>query len=401
MSASTLAPSRLLGRDVLRVGSLGLRSRRARAALSGLGVAIGIAALVAVLGISSSSQANLLAEIEQLGTNLLTVKPGQSFTSGTASLPTYSSTKVRSMPGVYATSSVYAVSGVTVRRNSYVSSEITSGITVQAADDSLLVTLSGSMTAGKFLSPANDRYPVVVLGAVAAQRLGIDTVTGHQQLYLSGRWFTLIGILNPLTLASEIDRSALIGLPVAKSIYGIEATPSTIYLRAQNDKVKQVDSLLAATANPKSPSEVEVSRPSDTLQARAAAKGAFTGLLVGLGAVALFVGAVGIANVMVISVLERRSEIGLRRALGATRHHIASQFITESLLLGLIGGIAGVIFGSLATAGYAFADNLPASVPATAIFGGLAAALITGALAGLYPAIRASQLSPTQALKTA
>ena len=401
MSASTLAPSRLLGRDVLRVGSLGLRSRRARAALSGLGVAIGIAALVAVLGISSSSQANLLAEIEQLGTNLLTVKPGQSFTSGTASLPTYSSTKVRSMPGVYATSSVYAVSGVTVRRSSYVSSEITSGITAQAADDSLLATLSGSMAAGKFLGPANDRYPVVVLGAVAAQRLGIDTVTGHQQLYLSGRWFTLIGILNPLTLASEVDRSALIGLPVAKSIYGIEATPSTIYLRAQNNKVKQVDSLLAATANPKSPSEVEVSRPSDTLQARAAAKGAFTGLLVGLGAVALFVGAVGIANVMVISVLERRSEIGLRRALGATRQHIASQFITESLLLGLIGGIAGVIFGSLATAGYALADNLPASVPATAIFGGLAAALITGALAGLYPAIRASQLSPTQALKTA
>ncbi|HEY4897224.1 MAG TPA: FtsX-like permease family protein [Solirubrobacteraceae bacterium] len=400
MSTPALVPSKLLSRDILRVGSLGLRSRRARAALSGLGVAIGIAALVAVLGISSSSQANLLSEIEQLGTNLLTVQPGQSFGTGTAALPDYSTAKVRSMPGVYATSSIYTVSGVTVRRSSFVSSEVSSGISVDATGDNLPQTLSGSMAAGQFLSRTTDRYATVVLGAVAAERLGIDTVTGHQQIYLSGRWFTLIGILKPLTLAPEIDRAALIGLPAAKRIYHIEPTPSTIYLRAENSRVNQVDSLLAATANPKSPSEVQVSRPSDTLQARAAAKGAFTGLLVGLGLVALFVGAVGIANVMVISVLERRSEIGLRRALGATRHHIASQFITESLLLGLIGGIAGVIFGSLATVGYAFADNLPATVPADAIFGGLAAALITGALAGLYPAIRASQLSPTQALKT-
>jgi putative ABC transport system permease protein len=399
VSARTLAPSRLLARDILRVGSLGLRSRRARAALSGLGVAIGIASLVAVLGISSSSQANLLSQIDQLGTNLLTVAPGQSFTSSAATLPSYSIARVRSIAGVYATSAVYTVSGVTVRRNQDVSAQITSGIGVEAADRSLPATLSGRMAAGTFLNSANDRYPVVVLGAVAAQRLGIDTVAGHQQIYLSGRWYTLVGILAPLTLAPEVDRSALIGLPAAESIYRTEATPSTIYLRAKTEQVEQVHSLLAANADPADPGEVQISRPSEALQARAAAKGAFTGLFLGLGAVALFVGAVGIANVMVISVLERRSEIGLRRALGATRRHIASQFITESLLLGLLGGVAGVLLGILATAGYAIVDNLPTTIPPEGVFGGLVAALVTGALAGLYPAVRAAQLAPTEALR--
>jgi putative ABC transport system permease protein len=386
--------------DVLRAGSLGLRARRARAALSALGVAIGIAALVAVLGISASSQANLLSQIEQLGTNLLTVQPGQTLGSGSASLPSYAEQRIRSMPGVYSTSATYSISNVTVRRNSYVDSAITSGISVYAADRSLPRTLSGSMAAGEFISAANERYPVVVLGALAAERLGIGSVTGNQQIYLSGRWFTVIGIMKPLTLASEINTSALIGVKAAQTIYKSGEAASTIYLRASNDAIKRVDSQLSGAANPAHPNEVSVSRPSDALEARAAAKGAFTGLLVGLGAVALFVGAVGIANVMVISVLERRSEIGLRRALGATGHHISMQFITESLLLALLGGIAGVIIGSLATVGYAVSDNLPAQVPAIAIFGGITAAMVTGVFAGLYPAVRAARLSPTQALKT-
>jgi putative ABC transport system permease protein len=389
------------------VGSLGLRSRRLRAALSGLGIAIGVASLVAVLGISASSQANLLAEIEQLGTNLLTVAPGQAFTSSAATLPPYSTAKVRALPDVYAASAVYPIVKVTVRRNQLVNPNITSGINLVAAEESLPGTLSGTMAAGTFINHADARYPTVVLGSLAAQRLGIDTVTGGQQLFISGRWFTLVGILDPLTLAPEINSAALIGLPVARSLYGNEvgkastiSDPGTIYLRTKTERVGRVFSLLAATADPAHPAEVQVSRPSDTLEARAKAKGAFTGLFLGLGLVALFVGAVGIANVMVISVLERRSEIGLRRALGATGRHIASQFITESLLLALLGGIAGVLVGALVTAGYATLDNLPTSIPASAVFGGLGAALLTGAVAGLYPAVRAARLAPTQALRT-
>jgi len=406
MTTDTLVPSRLLGRDILGVGSLGIRSRRLRAALSGLGIAIGVASLVAVLGISASSQANLLAEIEQLGTNLLTVAPGQAFTSSAATLPPYSTAKVRALPDVYAASAIYPILKVTVRRNQLVNPNITSGINLVAAEESLPGTLSGTMAAGTFITPAYARYPTVVLGSLAAQRLGIDTVTGGQQLFISGRWFTLVGILNPLTLAPEINSAALIGLPIAKALYGNEAKASTIsdpgmiYLRAKTETVNHVYSLLAATADPAHPEEVQISRPSDTLEARAKAKGAFTGLFLGLGLVALFVGAVGIANVMVISVLERRPEIGLRRALGATGRHIAAQFITESLLLALLGGIAGVLVGVLVTAGYATVDNLPTAIPASAVFGGLGAALLTGAIAGLYPAVRAARLAPTQALRT-
>jgi putative ABC transport system permease protein len=406
MTAVPLVPSRLLPGDILRVGSLGLRSRRMRAALSGLGIAIGVASLVAVLGISASSQANLLAEIEALGTNLLTVAPGQAFTSSSATLPPYSPAKVRSLPGVYAASAVFPIVKATIRRNQYVNPNITSGINLLAAEDSLRATLSGAMAAGTFLNTANDRYPTMVLGSLAAQRLGIDTVTGAQQLYVSGHWFTLIGILGPLTLAPEINSAALIGVPLAKTLYGKEANstaisdPGTIYLRAETERVGGVYARLAATADPAHPAEVQISRPSDTLEARAKAKGAFTSLFLGLGLVALLVGAVGIANVMVISVLERRSEIGLRRALGATSRHIAWQFITESLLLALLGGIAGIAIGILVTLGYATLNNLPTSIPALGVFGGLAAALLTGAIAGLYPAVRAARLSPTQALRT-
>jgi putative ABC transport system permease protein len=294
-----------------------------------------------------------------------------------------------------------------VRRNQLVNPNITSGINLVAAEESLPSTLSGTMAAGTFITPADARYPAVVLGSLAAQRIGIDTVIGGQQLFISGRWFTLVGILNPLTLAPEINSAALIGLPIAKALYGSEvgkgstiSNPGMIYLRAKTESVGHVYSLLAATADPAHPEEVQISRPSDTLEARAKAKGAFTGLFLGLGLVALFVGAVGIANVMVISVLERRSEIGLRRALGATGRHIAAQFITESLLLALLGGIAGVLVGVLVTAGYATLDNLPTSIPASAVFGGLGAALLTGAIAGLYPAVRAARLAPTQALRT-
>ena len=164
--------------------------------------------------------------------------------------------------------------------------------------------------------------------------------------------------------------------------------------------IDDVASVLPGTVSPEFPEEVQVSRPSDALEARAAVNDAFTALFVGLGAVALLVGGVGIANVMVISVLERRSEIGLRRALGATRRHIWSQFLTESVVLGALGGLAGVLLGVLVTVGYASTRGWEAAVPPYALVGGFAAAVLIGAVAGLYPALRAARLTPTEALRT-
>jgi putative ABC transport system permease protein len=391
--------SRLLAGDLLRVGTVGVRTRRLRASLSALGISIGIASMVAVLGISESSKADLLATIDRLGTNLLTAAPGQSIFGAETQLPVAALPRVRHLPEVESASSVATVSEATVRRSSYVPEEITGGISVQAADDDLLATLQGGLRDGQFITPATERYPAVVLGATAAQRLGIERLDGIVQVYIAGREFSVIGILEPLRLAPEIDTAALIGYPAAARLFHTTRSATTIYVRALDDEVERARSLIPGSADPWHPEQVEVSRPSDALEAKAAAEGAFTSLFLGLGAVALLVGGVGIANVMIISVLERRSEIGLRRALGARRRHIAAQFLAESLTLGTAGGVAGVMLGVAVTAAYAFNDGLALRVPPIAVGGGLLAAGLLGGLAGLYPAARAARLPPTEALR--
>ncbi len=393
-----LAPSRLLPADILRVGSAGLRTRRLRAALSGLGIAIGIASMVAVLGISESSKAGLLSTIDRLGTNLLTVAPGQTFTGEDAELPVTATSMISRIRGVEGAAQV-KTTDETVRRTDKIPEEETGGISVLAASPRLRGTLGATMRRGRFLDTATARYPATVLGHVAAKRLGV-TRTGVN-VYLGGRWFTVVGVLDPVTLDPDLDRSALIGFPIASKLFGTGSSPTKVYVRTDQERVEAVRRLLGASANPEHPEEVQVSRPSDALAARAAAKSAFTSLFLGLGAVALLVGGVGIANVMVISVLERRSEIGLRRALGATRRHISTQFLAEALLLAACGGIAGASLGALVTSVYASLRGWSVVVPAYALAGGVCAAVMIGAIAGLYPAVRAARLSPTEALRTA
>jgi putative ABC transport system permease protein len=397
-----LTPSGLHPGDLFRVASIGLRSRRLRAALSALGIAIGIAAMVAVLGISESSRSNLLSALDKLGTNLLVVEPQDALGADDEDdpvLPTTSETMLRRVAAVERVSSVTPVD-TTVRRTDLIPTERTGGITVWAADLQLLDTLIGEMADGEWLDQTRAELPVVVLGSSTAERLGITDVGDGVQVWLGERWFTVIGIMEPVELAPALDTAALIGRPIATTELGAAETPGALYVRTDPDEVDSVRDLIPATASPADPSLVAVSRPSDAIEARAATSDAFTALLLGLGGVALLVGGVGIANVMVIAVLERRSEIGLRRALGATRRHVSVQFLSEALLLSATGGLAGALLGAAVTATYDVARGWEVVVPVTGLIGGFAAAVAIGAIAGLYPATRASRLAPTDALRT-
>ena len=394
--------ARLRPGDLAGLASVGLRTRKLRASLSALGIAIGVAAIVAVLGLARSSQAGLLAEISQLGTNLLTVTNGQSLTGGPAELPLAAPGMIGQLPGVTAVQDTGAITTASAYRSPYIPSVNTNALTVAASSLGLPAVAGTSVAQGSYLNAATAREPVAVLGAAAAQRLGFDRVWPGMRIWAGGMWFYVAGILNPAVLAPQIDSSVLIGFPAAEHYLGFDGHPSQVYVRTQNTPaaVNTVDGLLAAQASPESPGQVGVSQPSDALTAQADAAGAFDTLFLGLGAVALLVGAVGVANIMVISVLERRQEIGLRRALGATKGQIRIQFLSEAIMLALAGGAAGVILGALSTAVYAHIKGWAIVIPPEAWAGGLAAALLIGALAGLLPAIRAARLSPTQALWT-
>jgi putative ABC transport system permease protein len=401
-SAAAPAPVRLRPGDLAGLASVGLRTRKLRATLSALGIAIGVAAIVAVLGLASSSQAGLLAEISRLGTNLLTVTNGTNVVGQPAELPDAAPGMIGQLPGVIGVQYSATVGGVSVYRSPLIPANDTDGLTVTASSMGLPAAVGTSLAQGRYLNAATAREPVAVLGAEAAQLMGIDRIWPGERIWVGSMWFYVAGILNPATLAPGLDTSVLVGFPAAERYFGLDGHPSEIYVRAVNTQAATtaVDNLLAAEADPQNPDEVNVSQPSDTLTAQADAAGAFNTLFLGLGAVALLVGAIGVANIMVISVLERRQEIGLRRALGATKGQIRTQFVAEAVLLALAGGATGTILGAIATAIYAHGKGWAVVIPAQAWAGGLGAALLIGALAGLLPAIRAARLSPTQALWT-
>ena len=393
--------------DVFATAASGLGSRPLRTVLSALGITIGIGAMVAVLGLSQSGSAALEDRISALGTNLLQVQAGGGFGGGDATLP---ETAVPALSRVGPIQSVSAVGSVeeSVLLNDLVNPNQTGGLAVRTAEPNLVSALNGTVRSGRFLDDTLSQVPTTVLGSVAAERLGVRSI-GRTQVLIGGEWFAVVGILDSFddesdevdtVLFEDLDRTAFIGFEVAEALFDTPPNPETIYIRSNEAFIDDVIGVIPNTADPESPEEVEVTRPSDALEAQEAAESTFDNLFLGLGAVALLVGGIGIANVMVIAVIERRNEIGLRRALGASRAHIRRQFLLEALLLSALGGVAGVALGAGVTAAWATRQGWRIVIPPEALVGGFVAAIIIGAIAGLYPAVRAARLAPTEALRS-
>ncbi|MDR6868017.1 putative ABC transport system permease protein [Microbacterium resistens] len=390
------ARSRLRPGDALALGGNGLRSRPLRVVLSALGIAIGIAAMIAVVGISTSGQARLNAEFARLGTNLLTITPGKDLVGADVKLPAGAPDAVRRLSGVTDVSAIGLIENVPVYRSALIDKARTAGLGIAVADERLPGTVGATLRAGTWLNEATSGYPAVVLGATAAERLGV--VRPGVQVLIGDEYHTVVGILDPVALAPELDTLALVGAQNARERLGYDGSPTTVFERSADEDVSRLREILPSAVDPEKPGQVAVSRPSDALAAKHATDQAFTGLLVGLGSVALLVGGIGVANTMIISVLERRREIGLRRALGATRAHIRVQFLTEALLLSLLGGIVGSAIGLGVTAVFAAANGWLLSIPPGVFAAAIGTTLAIGAVAGLYPAIRAARLPPTAAL---
>lgn len=399
MTAVQPERSQLRAGDALRVSLVGLKTRTTRAILSALGITIGIASMVAVLGLSESSKSDLIASLDRLGTNLLVVEAGGGIGFGSGTLTETAEDMVSRIGPVDAVAAVGSVEA-NVFRTDIVPDTRTGGVAVKVASSSLLDTLGGEMAEGRFLTNDASDLPVIVVGSVAAERLGMVNREGAAQVWLGDQWFGVVGVMESLELAPDLDRSVLMSEGTAQALFEYEDIPDSLYIRAEPEFIDDVINVLPATADPENPDQVQVARPTDALEARAAAEGAFTALFLGLGLVALVVGGVGVANVMVISVLERRGEIGLRRALGATRRQVAIQFVGEALILAIAGGLAGVALGAGVTAIYASLRSWTTLIPGIAIWGGLVASLLIGVIAGLYPARRAARMAPTEALRT-
>ncbi len=389
---------RLKIKDLFFVALYGVRARRGRAALTSIGIGIGIAAIVAVTGISASGRADLLATLESLGTNLIKASPQAGFFGTQEKLPDGVVGMIERIGPVEEVTST-TQTDLIVRRSDFISEFEGGGISTIVTSPELLQVVGGNLIEGRFIQDGLSNIPVTVLGSVTASRLGINTLDTPTKILIGNEWFGVVGIIDELKIHPDLDRSVFIGYGVAKTLFDIDKEPTTIYVRANPTYIEDVVEVIAPSMNPENPDQVQVSRPSDALEAQEAADAAFTNLLLGLGSVALLVGGVAIANVMVMSVLERRMEIGVRRSIGATRKEIRYQFLLESIVLSGIGGLVGVVLGTGVTLGYTNYTDIVFSIPVSQVLGAILLALLIGAISGVYPAIKASKIQPAEAVR--
>lgn len=393
--------TRLSCRDGLDLALLGTRSRPTRAALSALGVAIGVASLVAITGATDSQQAQIRAELDAMGASMLTVQPGSDGAGGTIALPATAPEMIGRIGPVQRTATVRQVPDAVVFRSDLVPVTQTAGLGVAVTEDDLPAVLDVPVAWGRWFDDASRTLPTAVLGATAAERLGITAANAARaRVLVDGRWFGVLGVLDHAGLAAAVDSSVFVGDRWYADQAPREPAISVIYARAASGTVDQVRSVLAATANPASPSGVVVGTLAELAAAQETADQAMSSLVLALSGICLLVGGVGIANTMVVAVMERRGEIGLRRALGARTGQVTWQFLAEAVVLAVLGGLAGTLLGVLVVVGLTTGTGSVLALRPTVLATGPVVAVVVGALAGLYPASRAARQPPTAALRS-
>lgn len=390
--------ARLSVRDALATAALGPRSRVSRSLLSMLGVGIGIATLVAILGITATNEARLRAELEAMGSNVLVVTPGQGPDLEPVPLPEQAPTMIRRIGPVTGAAVVRELGeGAGVFRNDLVPETMGGGLAAVAVQPELGAAMDLTVARGQWFDAASSSLPTTVLGAAAAEHLGVTDL--GQRVWIDREWYAVIGVLDPSALMPDLDRSALLGEQWALSKHP-DLEISRIQVRMRTGTVEAVKEVLDDTANPAMPRAVAVSAPSQLADAQKVVDSTFQNLALGLAAVALLVGAIGIVNTMVIAVLERRGEIALRRAVGARASQIRTQFMLEAGFLGLGGGVAGAGLGLVVVVVYSAWQGTPPTPDFAAAGIGAGLSVLVGVLAGVYPAMRAARLSPVEGLRS-
>ncbi|MDR1187919.1 MAG: ABC transporter permease [Bifidobacteriaceae bacterium] len=390
---------RMSVRDVFATALLGPRTRLVRTGLSALGIAIGIAALVALQGIPATVRAEMKAEMDRQGANLLVVYPGGAdpwdMSAEKTPLPETAPEMIARISPVQHVLARRDLVDVGVYRNNFIPAGQSGSISAAMADGDLLGALNVELADGAWFDAASRALPTVVLGDGAARRLG---VTPGERIWIDRHWWAVIGVLNRLDLAPEMDSTAFLAPEYAGAMYP-ETPIASIYVASEPGQSAAVRRVIPETTNPADPEGVDVTSLSEYYEAGEMLDTMLIYLSLGLGGLSLLIGGIGIANTMVVAVMERRGEVGLRRAMGARSGQIALQFVLEAGVIGLIGGIFGVGIGAYATYIYAALSSSVFAVPWWIVGAGPVLSIVIGAIAGLYPSLKAARLSPTVALR--
>jgi putative ABC transport system permease protein len=389
-------------RDLVSVAIGGLLARKVRTLLLLMGPVIGVAAIVAAVGLTDSAKGDLKRKVAQLGTNLITATAASSFGSQKPKLPADAVKRAEQVDTVEKVSAVVQLTDITVSpyekaRKKYE----TTPIPVLAADTRLPYVLEVPMVSGRWISRADAQLASrsVVIGSGLANEIGY--LPGENRtIDLAGRQYGVIGILGKVELDPTLDNAAFIPFAAADDDFVKEdIKPTKLYVRSADGTEQATADTLRTAISLGGPDEVGTEIQAEALQLAAQSDKQLQLIVASMGLLAIIVGGIGIANVMSISVIQRSTEIGIRRALGHTRRTIAQQFLLEAMVVGFLGGILGVVVGALAIligvwiSGWVFV--LQRWIPPA----GIILAMVVSIVAGLYPARRAAKLEPLETLR--